>query len=126
MKRYLTLLLCIFTVCACDININEINLIPDNLELDSGAQTVAVTADHDIVTIGCDIADTDSESHGESYVDGVFIRTGDWFRIEFTYEHPREIIVKVDENDSGKDRKVSIYATRRAGSADCIITQKSK
>ena len=106
----------------------DINLEKHYLEVDHTAQEIVIYADAKITEIEYDFSESDVDSQ-----DCLFYHIGtkrylehEWFKIILDHSSPYHICILLDENLSGQDRKVKVYADHLAGCDTALIVQKRK
>ena len=125
MNRIFIYLVCtiFFTSCFKD---EIVEFEKDYIEVNYQAQKVILKANNDIYGVAFVLSESDSETSNSDINNGVWTCTGDWFSIVLKGTASRRVEVNIQENTSGKDRKVTIVAHRDVGGDTAIITQKAK
>lgn len=127
MKRLLIYLICGIICSSCTLY-GEINLEVHHLEVDYRAQDVLLRTDGEIITTGFVFSESDVESsdHEEYYGDTMYILKGEWFSLIIDYSNKKQLRVALNENTTGKDRKVKVMVERKIDNDSVVIVQKAK
>lgn len=94
--------------------------------VDYKAQEIRIGADNDISGVSFIPSESD---YGEDsrYLSGdTLYHTGGWFKLILDRKDPMHIVVSVDENQTGKDRRVLVVADYLAVDDTVRIVQKAK
>lgn len=110
---------------SCDVE-DAIYFKKNYVEVDYQAQEVILTTDANITGVGFILAESDSEEWSEYIDENYFIATGDWFTITVDRSQRRRVSVTMQENETGKDRKVVVVANRFGCGDPATIVQKAK
>ena len=94
--------------------------------VDDKAQDIRIGADNDILDVGFILCESDY-GDGSRYLSGdTLYQTGGWFKLILDRKDPMHIVVSVDENLTGKDRRVLVVADYLAVDDTVRIIQKAK
>ena len=94
--------------------------------VDYKAQDIRIGADNDITGVGFILCESDY-GDGSRYLSGdTLYHTGGWFKLILDRKDPMHIVVSVDENLTGKDRRVLVVADYLAVDDTVRIVQKAK
>ena len=127
MRRfYLYLILGI--ICSSCSLYGEINLEQHYFEVDYKAQEVILKTDGKIILTGIDCSESgiDFNSLKEYYSETSYIQKGEWFSIVLDRSNKYQLRVVLDENTTGKDRKLKVMVERRVDNDSAVIVQKAK
>lgn len=127
MKRLLIYFICGIICSSCTLY-GEINLEIHHLEVDYRAQDVILRTDGEILSTGFYFSESDVKSnHYEEYdSDTRNILKGEWFSLIVDYSNQKQLRVALNENTTGKDRKVKVSVERRIDNDSVVIVQKAK
>lgn len=115
---------CIISLISCDIDWLELN--QHYVVVDYKAQEIRVGADNDILDVGFILCESDY-GDGCRYLSGdTLFHSGGWFKLILDRKDPMHIVVSVDENQTGKDRRVLVFADRCVAGDTVRIVQKAK
>ena len=94
--------------------------------VDYKAQDIRIGADNDITGVGFILCESDY-GDGSRYLSGdTLFHTGGWFKLILDRKDPMHIVVSVDENQTGKDRRILIGAHRDVEGDTVRVIQKAK
>ena len=94
--------------------------------VDYKAQDIRIGADNDVDDVGFIPSESDY-GDGSRYLSGdTLYHTGGWFKLILDRKDPMHIVVSVDENLTGKDRRVLVVADYLAVDDTVRIIQKAK
>lgn len=101
-------------------------VVEEGINIDSSSHSITLSLDGKVEIFWVTDNQSNRTIEGQVSADGKNIRCkGPWFSAELSKESPRDIILTVDKNESGKDRQLTIsaYSMGKRGSTD--ITQKA-
>lgn len=127
MKRfYLYLILGI--ICSSCSLYGEINLEQHYFEVDYTAQEVILKTDGKIILAEAVYSESDADYRYRKEYPGEtsYIQEGEWFSIVLDYSNKYQLRVVLDENTTGKDRKLTVMVARRVDNDSAVIVQKAK
>lgn len=127
MRRFYAYLILGIICSSCSLY-GEINLEQHYFEVDYKAQEVILKTDGKIILTGIDCSESgiDFNSLKEYYSENSFIQKGEWFSIVLDHSNKYQLRVVLDENTTGKDRKLKVMVERRVDNDSAVIVQKAK
>ena len=94
--------------------------------VDYKAQDIRIGADNDVDDVGFIPSESDYGDGSRSLSGDTLYHTGGWFKLILDRKDPMHIVVSVDENLTGKDRRVLVVADYLAVDDTVRIIQKAK
>ena len=114
----------IISLISCDTDWLELD--QHYVVVDYKAQDIRIGADNDITDVGFILCESDY-GDGSRYLSGdTLFHTGGWFKLILDRKDPMHIVVSVDENVTGKDRRILVGAHRCVAGDTVRIIQKAK
>ena len=112
------------SLISCDIDWLELD--QHYVVVDYKAQNIRIEADNEIIAAEF-IREYDCDPITyKSYSGDTVCDVGEWFKISLYKKDPMHIVVSVDENQTGKDRRILIGAHRDVEGDTVRVIQKAK
>ena len=126
MKNLFITTLATILLISCE-DVYHIELNKHYIEVDYQAQEIILKTDENIGSAIYDLAHSDTELGEEFVIGNITHCKGGWFTIMLDRSKPRQVTISVEENQIGKDRKITLYVKNGYGGDDsATIVQKAK
>lgn len=122
-NRFIILLTMAVAICGCGKS--SATFEDPDYEIDSTGHNITFTLDYPVEAYWINDNGNGKAYEGTPGPEGKSLDCkGDWFSSSVSLDSPKEIVLTIGENTSGKDRQMTISAYHMGKKASMVITQK--